>query len=209
MTEPRQSTRTVVMLAAVGALALAGGIAALASREGGTDEPYRGGAPPKGIELPSFQLRSYRGDRVSSRSLAGRVVLLTVLDSQCTEACPILASVTARALDRLAPSERAQVRAVAITADPSEDTAASVRRFLSSQRAEGRLDYLLGTERELRPLWNALQVLPSLDTGRDTVHSAPLRIYDRDGTWVATLHAGADLSQENLIHDIRTALESR
>lgn len=41
--------------------------------------------------------------------------------------------------------------------------------------------YLLGEERELPPLWTTLQLLPSLDTGQDTVHSAPLRIYDRDG----------------------------
>jgi cytochrome oxidase Cu insertion factor (SCO1/SenC/PrrC family) len=117
------------------------------------------------------------------------VVLLTLLDSQCTDACPILASVIARTLDQLNADERAHVRALAVTGDPAEDTRASVRRFLAAQRAESRLDYLLEEERELRPLWTALKLLPSLDTGRDTLHSAPLRIYDRAGVWVATLHA--------------------
>ncbi|MFN2470984.1 MAG: hypothetical protein ABR583_08350 [Gaiellaceae bacterium] len=98
------------------------------------------------------------------------------------------------------------MRALAVTGDPAEDTPVSVRRFLAARRAEGRLDYLLGEERELRPLWTALKLLPSLDTGQDTLHSAPLRIYDREGVWVATLHAGADLSEENLLHDIRAAL---
>ena len=37
----------------------------------------------------------------------------------------------------------------------------------------------------------------------DTPHSAPARIYDRSGTWFATLHAGADA---NLAHDLRIAL---
>lgn len=37
-------------------------------------------------------------------------------------------------------------------------------------------------------------------------HSAPLRIYDRSGVWVATLHAGVNLSEENLLHDLRAAL---
>jgi cytochrome oxidase Cu insertion factor (SCO1/SenC/PrrC family) len=101
------------------------------------------------------------------------------------------------------------VRALAITSDPAEDTRASVRSFLRRQRADRRLDYLLGSERDLRPLWDALHVLPSLDTGRDAVHSAPLRIYDRSGVWVATLHAGADLSETNLLHDIRVALAAR
>jgi hypothetical protein len=74
--------------------------------------------------------------------------------------------------------------------------------------AARRLDYLLGSERDLRPLWTALHVLPSLGTGRDTLHSAPLRIYDRSGIWVATLHAGADLSEANLLY-IRVALAAR
>jgi hypothetical protein len=33
----------------------------------------------------------------------------------------------------------------------------------------------------------------------------PLRIYDRDGVWVAT-HVRVDRSEENLFHDIRPAL---
>lgn len=193
----------LIVLATV--LARAGGVG---SDEGGLrgEGLYRGSEPPARIALPDFDLPSYDGGRVSAAELRGRVVLLTLLDSQCTDACPILASVIARTVDRLRPEEREAVRAVAVSGDPAEDTPASVRRFLAARRAEGRLDYLVGEERELRPLWTALQVLPSLDTGRDTLHSAPLRIYDRDGVWVATLHAGADLSEENLLHDIRTAL---
>jgi cytochrome oxidase Cu insertion factor (SCO1/SenC/PrrC family) len=168
--------------------------------------PYRGSEPPVRFTLPFLDLRTFDGGRVASRDLRGRVVLLTLLDSQCTDACPVIASVVARTVDRLAAKERAQVRALALSSDPVEDTPASVRRFLASQHAIGRLDYLVGEERDLRPLWNALQVLPSADTGQDTLHSAPLRIYDREGVWVATLHAGADLSQANLLHDIRYAL---
>jgi protein SCO1/2 len=173
------------------------------------DGPYRGSEPPGKIELPQFALSSYRGGRVTSTSLRGRVVLLTLLDSQCTDACPILASVIARTVDRLTSHERRQMSAVAVTVDHAEDTPQSVRRFLRARRAEGRLDYLLGSEHALRSLWDALQVLPSLDTGSDSLHSAPLRIYDRDGIWVATLHAGADLSEDNLLHDIRYALAAR
>jgi cytochrome oxidase Cu insertion factor (SCO1/SenC/PrrC family) len=210
---PRESNRHslwLVVAAGVTSLLFVAGIGVLASGRGGEAVPgdghYRGSEPPARIMLPAFDLPSYRGGRVSSGELRGRVVLLTLLDSQCTDACPILASVIARTLDRLRTDERGEVRAVAVSGDPSEDTPASVSRFLAGQRAQGRIDYLLGEERELRPLWRALQLLPSLDTGRDSVHSAPLRIYDREGMWVATLHAGADLSEENLLHDIRVAL---
>jgi hypothetical protein len=49
---------------------------------------------------------------------------------------------------------------------------------------------------------------PRSGTGRDTLYSAPLRIDDRSGIWVATLHAGADLSEANLLY-IRVALAAR
>ena len=204
------------LAAGLGALVLAAVFVALAANGSGRPEsasrdggPYRGSEPPAGIQLPSFELRSYRGPLVTSDELRGRVLLLTLLDSQCTDACPIHASVVAGAVDRLTSEERSRVRAVAVTVDPVEDTPANVRRFLRARRAVGRLDYLLGSERELRPLWNALQILPSLDTGRDNLHSAPLRLYNRGGAWVATLHAGADLSEENLLHDIRVALRAQ
>jgi hypothetical protein len=48
------------------------------------------------------------------------------------------------------------VRALAVSGDPTEDTPLSVKRFLTAQRAEGRLEYLIGAEGDLRPLWTAL-----------------------------------------------------
>lgn len=168
--------------------------------------PYRGSEPPAKFELPPFELTSYRGTPVASASLEGKVVLLTILDAQCTDVCPILAAVVAGTIDRLTAIERRQVGAIGISGDPAEDTPAAVRRFLTKRQAVGRLDYLLGGEQQLRPLWTALQILPSLDSGQDSVHSAPLRIYDRNGVWVATQHAGVDLTEQNLLHDIRTAL---
>lgn len=208
--EPRRARRRVAV--AVAGLFLLAGFALLAANliprdgEAGEAGRYRGSEPPGRNLLPAFDLPRYDGGRLASASLEGKVVLLTLLDSQCEEACPILASVIARALDRLSDSERAEVRAVAISADPAEDKPGAVRRFLAAQRAERRLDYLTGREDELRPLWAELSVLPSLDSGQDSMHSAPLRLYNRAGVWVSTLHAGADLSEANLLHDMRVAL---
>jgi cytochrome oxidase Cu insertion factor (SCO1/SenC/PrrC family) len=207
----RRSALFVFGAAIVGFLLLVGGAVVVSDlrAEPATSEAgggYRGSEPPVSIELPEFELHHYQGGRIASGDLSGQVVVLTLLDSQCTDVCPILASVIARTLDSLTALERKQVRAIAVSGDPAEDTPASVRRFLAARRADGRLEYILGDEREMRPLWTALQLLPSLDTGRDMLHSAPVRIYDREGVWVATLHAGADLSEANLLHDIRVAL---
>jgi cytochrome oxidase Cu insertion factor (SCO1/SenC/PrrC family) len=170
--------------------------------------PYRGSEPPGRIELVDFALRDHAGTLVRSSRLRGKVVLLTFLDSQCTEACPVIAAQVARAFDSLSRAERRRVFAVAISTDPEEDTAASVRAFLRRNRALGKLHYVGGGEPEasLRKMWKRFRVLSSLASGEDALHSAPLRIYNRDGVWVATLHAGVDLSPANVVHDVRVAL---
>jgi cytochrome oxidase Cu insertion factor (SCO1/SenC/PrrC family) len=151
-------------------------------------------------------LRNYDGRRVDQNDLRRRIVVLTFLDSQCTDTCPILASQIGQVIASLPPADRDEVIAVAISTDPSEDTPRAVREFLEQQRALGKLLYLSGPETDMRTLWKRFQIFSSLESGKDTLHSAPVRIYDRDGVWVATLHAGVDLTEANLLHDIRAAL---
>jgi protein SCO1/2 len=174
----------------------------------GSQGPYRGSRPPGEMKLPRFALRDYTGELVRSDDVRGKVVLLTLLDSQCEDACPVIAHDVARTVDALTPEERAAVEAIAVSTDPAEDTPASIREFLGKQRALGRLRFLDGEERELRRLWSALRVLSSLESGKDDLHSAPVRVYDRRGVWVTTQHPGVDLTPRNLAHDIRVALGS-
>lgn len=196
-----------IIAIALGGVIAAGGLAgALALAVGGESQSYRGSVPPGAIRLPEFALRTFDGRAVRSGELRGKVVLVTFLDSQCTEACPILASQIARALDRLSADERRDVVAVAFSTDPAEDTPQSVRAFLQKQNALGKLLYLTGPEAELRGAWKQFQILSSEESGEDTLHSAPLRVYDRDLVWRATLHAGVDLTPENVVHDVRLTL---
>ena len=174
----------------------------------GQPAAYRGSVPPPGVRAPDFALRSYRGPIVQMAALRGKVVLVTFLDTKCTESCPIIAGVIGAALSRLKPAERRQVEAVAITVQPRLDTPASVRRFLRVRHALGVLDFLIGSVEQLRPVWKAFHVLPAVDTGSADVHSADVRVFDRDGMWVSNLHVGVDLTPGNLVHDIRTALSS-
>jgi cytochrome oxidase Cu insertion factor (SCO1/SenC/PrrC family) len=170
--------------------------------------PYRGSEPPGRNELAPFALPSYRGGKVSSARLGGKVVALMFLESKCTEACPIIAVQVARGVDLLTPPERRQARAIAISTQPFDDTRQNVRRFLARRHAIGRLDYLIGTEAELRPVWRRYHILSALDSGDSDTHSASVHIYDRDGVWVSSLHPGIDLTPENFAHDVRRALRS-
>jgi cytochrome oxidase Cu insertion factor (SCO1/SenC/PrrC family) len=207
----RRSTLTLAIGAALGV----GVAVALVASFGGESSvaesgQYRGSEPPGEIAMSDFILRNHDGRLVRSADRGGRVTVLTFLDSQCTESCPVIAWTVARTLDALTQDERHDVWAVAISTDPAEDTQRNVRSFLARNRAVGRLLYLGGgqPESELRGIWNEFKVLSSLESGQDALHSAPVRIYDGRGIWVSTLHAGADLTEANLAHDIRVALRS-
>ncbi len=168
---------------------------------------YRGSEPPARILMPDFVLQDYDGKEVTSDGLLGGVVLLTFLDAQCKETCPVIAAQVAQTFGRMDPDLRARVTAVAISTDPEEDTSAAVRSFLRRNRAEGELRYLTSPTPAIKRIWGKFQILSSLESGTDSMHSAPVRIYDASGVWVSTLHAGVDLTDENLIHDLRVASE--
>jgi protein SCO1/2 len=206
----RSATAAVLVVVAAGAV---GAVLGIAARDNGgaasSQGPYRGSEPPGELRLPQFILRDHAGELVRSGDLAGKVVLLTFLDSQCRDACPVIAREVALTMDALSRGERRLVEAVALSTDPAEDTPRSIRAFLGRQRALGKLHFLDGEERQLRRLWKRLGVLSSLESGRDDLHSAPVRVYDPRGVWVATQHAGVELAPRNLAHDIRIALRSR
>jgi protein SCO1 len=208
----RGVTAAVLLVIAAGVVGAAlgagagedGGEAAVSGSQG----PYRGSEPPGEMKLPRFALRDYTGELVRSDDVRGMVVVLTFLDSQCEESCPVIAREVALTVDALTPAERESVEAIAISTDPAEDTPASIRRFLGRQRALGKLRFLDGKERQLQRVWSALGILSSLESGKDDLHSAPVRVYDRRGVWVTTQHPGVDLTPDNLAHDIRVALRS-
>ena len=167
---------------------------------------YRGSSPPGRHELPEFRLRSYGGATVLSRDFRGKVVLVTFLDTRCTTQCPIITGILGEAMLALPAQAQAKTAALAISVDPQFDTPASVRRFLRHRHALGTFDFLLGTEKQLRPVWRSFYVLAVSRTGNPSTHSADVRVFDPQGVWVSTMHVGVDLTPANIVHDVQTAL---
>jgi len=192
------------------AILVGGSVAVLSARQHSAEialpplSPYRGSIPPPGIRAPDFTLRDYRGSKVTMSKLRGRVVVLSFVDSKCTQQCPIVTSVIARTMKQLPVNARHQVAPVLMSVDPKVDTPANVRRFLARRGALG-LTYVVGQTREMRPIWKAYGILPAVDSGHADIHSSDVRIFDRRGIWVSTQHAGEDLTTTNLEHDISLA----
>jgi protein SCO1 len=201
--------RRLVLIAIAGAVPLILALAGLfLLRDADASPAYRGSRPPSGMQAADFRLRNYTGREVALSELRDNVLVLTFLDAQCKESCPLIAATAPRALARLDAEDRGRIAFVAISTDPREDTPAAVRSFLRRYGAEGTLEYLIGPEGAVRRAWQDYGVLASEVTGSDTMHSAPVRIYAPGGEWVSSLGAGADLSPRNLAHDIEVALDT-
>jgi protein SCO1/2 len=147
------------------------------------------------------------GGPIDSNDLRGRVVLITFLDTDCKDKCPLIASAIGDGLRLLSPSLRQKTSAIAISVNPLIDTRPSVRRFLRQRHADA-MTYLTGSVAELKPVWKKFGVVSAYETGDADTHSADVRVFDPNGIWVATQHSGVDLTPANLAHDIERALEN-
>ena len=165
---------------------------------------YRGSKPPPGLKAPDISLRDYHGRMIRLRSFRGKIVLVTFLDTACTTTCPIVAAAVGSGLRLLNANERAEVVPLAISVDPPKDTPRRIHSFLASRHALA-LDYLVAPTKQMRPIWKAFGVLSAASTGNPNLHSSDVRIFDRRGRWVSTLHAIVDLTPANLVHDLRLA----
>ncbi|MGZ4481641.1 MAG: SCO family protein [Gaiellales bacterium] len=196
----------LALAAAVAILAAAAGAAVAIATHGTSAGGAARGATLHGDAVgpagrrpaPELGLRDQNGRMVSLRSLRGRPVLLTFLDSLCTQLCPVegrqLADVQ-RALGARAP------QLVVVSVDPPGDTPASERRFAAEQRWRAPWRWLSGTPSRLRAIWHAygIEVIPKT---HDIAHSAVLYLIDARGDERAGYLV--PLSPERIARDVRT-----
>ena len=186
----------LVAVFALGAVLLA----ARSNDDGGGDvatagSRFEGAVMPEGLRAPDFKLRNQDGERVSMRALRGDPVIVTFLYTNCDDTCPAQAQTVRGALDELGED----VPALAVAVDPPRDTPQSARAFLAEQRATGRLDFVLGSRSELRPLWNGFFIAPQTVTQE---HQARFTLVDKRG-FQRVGYPGFEATPERLAHDLR------
>ena len=104
-----------------------------------------------------FRLRDQDGRWTTLADARGDVVVLTFLYSSCWDLCPAQASEIAEAVTEVGPG----VQVYGVSVDPVGDTAARVRRWLEVRGLYGGpVRFLIGTRRELAPVWSAYGIVP-------------------------------------------------
>jgi protein SCO1/2 len=154
--------------------------------------------PPR--PAPGLRLRDSLGHTVSLSQFRGRAVLLTFIYDHCPDICPLIVSNLHNALVRLGPqASKAQV--VAVSVDPKGDTPATVRKFLRLHEMTGRMEYLIGSKRELAPVWRrwGVQVKASPDA-REVGHSA--FVYGITGSGDVRALYPSNFKPADIAHDV-------
>jgi cytochrome oxidase Cu insertion factor (SCO1/SenC/PrrC family) len=113
---------------------------------------------------PQFRLRDESGTWRTPASARGEVLVVTFIYTRCRDLCPRQAAEIKEAV--LGAGGGVQV--YAITVDPENDTPERAQAWLKRMGvAGGPVHILLGSRRELEPVWNRFGIVPLARGPRD------------------------------------------
>ncbi|MBW2279732.1 MAG: SCO family protein [Deltaproteobacteria bacterium] len=111
-----------VLCAAVLVAGAAGGFTLLRTSSAGGELPFPAEALRTAHRAPEFIGVNQAGDPVEIAEFRGKVVLLTAVYASCPHSCPAILTQARESLAGLSEAERADVRVVAVTMDPENDS---------------------------------------------------------------------------------------
>jgi protein SCO1/2 len=154
---------------------------------------------------PEIRLTDARGGILDTRALLGEPYAITFLYTSCPDVCPLIGELQ-NALAQLGPYSR-KVAVIAVSVDPRGDTTAAVRSWLKLHREPANFHYLLGSEQQLKPTWDAYFVAPQIPGDPNSSHTASIWLVNRQGQRQAEINAGAPVSPNDLAYDFKTLLQ--
>jgi protein SCO1/2 len=192
-------TRVLYALATLGLCAAAAvtgvWIAALQEDDTAPASAFAGALRPPDARAPDFRLRDQDGKPVAMADYRGKTVVMTFIYSTCKDTCPGQVQSIRGALDKLGRD----VPVLAVSVDPRNDTRENARKFLLAQHVTGRVRFVLGSERELAPVWRGYGIAPQRG---DLDHSAYVVLVDGSGRQrIGFPHS--ELTPEGLASDLR------
>ena len=194
----------------VAALAAAASLGACGSNSVTTDAAVGSGL--QGLMLrparlaPALALRNYTGEPVNIQAFRGKAVLVTFVYTHCPDVCPLIVSSLAAAQRQLGQTAK-RLQILAVTVDPKRDTPGAIRQFLGARDATGRMDYLLGSPRQLMRTWKAWDVGVSVDRNHLIAgHSAV--VYGISASGRMEVVYPSDFSPAQIVHDVPMLADS-
>jgi protein SCO1 len=151
---------------------------------------------------PALVLKDVDGTRVDLAGLRGKGVAVTFVYTHCPDVCPLILGALQATHTKLGADAGRFVN-LAVSVDPKGDRPAYVRRYLR-ERHLGSIRYLVGTRRQLLPIWKAWNVAANGDPAHPEAieHSSLIYLVDAKGR-LRLLYPAQPLDAKALLHDAR------
>jgi protein SCO1 len=151
---------------------------------------------------PALSLRNYLGQRVSIDSYRGKAVLVTFLYTNCPDICPLITSNLRVALNLMGPKTASKVQVIAVSVDPRGDTPKAVAAFLARHEMTGRMQYLIGSAKELAAVWKAWGVGSERDAQQPQFINHSGLVYGVTGSGKRLTLYASSFQPSEIAHDV-------
>jgi protein SCO1/2 len=151
-------------------------------------------------QAPDFSLGDSTGRPVRFSQFRGKAILLTFIYDHCPDVCPLIVANLHNALVKLG-SHASSVQVLAVSVDPTGDTPKTVKAFLSAHEMTGRMEYLIGSFKQLALVWREYGVqVQGSPSRREVGHSAFVYGITASGNLLALYPA--NFKPTWIVHDV-------
>ena len=150
---------------------------------------------------PPLALHNSLGEPVNIDSYRGKAVLVTFIYTHCPDVCPLITSNLRVALNLMGPKLAKGTQVIAVSVDPKGDTRETVTKFLAAHEMTGRMQYLIGSARELAAVWKAWGVGAERDVGHPDLVEHTGIVYGITGSGKRMAVYSADFKPADVAHD--------
>ncbi len=177
-------------------------------------ETYQG--TELGEEAADFRLTDQNGALTMLSDFRGKVVVLTFMDSVCTDTCPLTAAQFRQAYRQLDQSETSQVVFIGVNVNVEANKIADVAEITKTWHLDEipGWHFLTGSREELEAVWGdyGIAAIPRED-GKEIMHTPGVFLIDPLGQkrWYVSTPSSTELTvplSDLLVKHIREILQS-
>jgi protein SCO1/2 len=151
---------------------------------------------------PPLALRNYLGEPVNIDSFHGKALLVTFIYTHCPDVCPLITSNLRVAQNLMAKAVSSKVQIIAVSVDPRGDTPKAIAAFLARHEMTGRMQYLVGSTKELAAAWKAWGVGSERDAKQPQFINHSGLIYGITASGKRLALYAANFQPSEIAHDV-------
>lgn len=157
-------------------------------------------SPPK--QAPSLALSNYLGQHVNIAQYRGKALLVTFIYSHCPDVCPLIVANLRVAQNLMGAKTVAKTQIIAVSVDSHGDTPQTVAAFLKVHEMTGRMQYLIGSPKELGQTWHTWGVGSEKDASQPELVNHSALVYGITASGVLkTVYIGSSFKPSEIAHD--------